>query len=204
MQSLDLVTWVQQQYGLTVSTVTVGNILKRKQELEEITPSNIDAKKPRVSRHPLLEEALVFWILQCQARNVAVTGNLIKVKARKFREQLEIGGTVEFSNGWPQKFQQRNQLKCIRSHGKSGSAITAGIEQAIPILKNVIKDYQPRDIYNMDETGLFYNLSPDKTIAQKQIEGLKEDQTRITLCLASNADGSDKLEPMIIGHFMST
>ncbi|KAI0999224.1 hypothetical protein K3495_g8973 [Podosphaera aphanis] len=28
----------------------------------------------------------------------------------------------------------------------------------------------------MDETGLFYNLSPDKTIAQKQIEGLKKDR----------------------------
>ncbi|RKF78619.1 CENP-B-like protein 2 [Golovinomyces cichoracearum] len=110
LKNKDLVTWVRQQYGLTVSTVTVGNILKRKQELEEMTSSNINDKKPRVSRHPLLEEALVFWILQCQARNVAVTGNLIKIKARKFREQLEIGGTVEFSNGWSQKLKQRNRL----------------------------------------------------------------------------------------------
>ncbi|KAI1003886.1 hypothetical protein K3495_g4332 [Podosphaera aphanis] len=53
----------------------------------------------------------------------------------------------------------------------------------------------------MDEPGLFYNLSPDKTIAQRQIEGLKKDKTRITLCLTSNADGTDKLEPLILGHF---
>ncbi|KAI1004883.1 hypothetical protein K3495_g3333 [Podosphaera aphanis] len=79
------------------------------------------------------------------------------------------------------------------------------MEQALPVLKNLIKDYQLRDINNMDETdifsGLFDNLSSDKTIAQKQIQGLKKDKTRITLCLASNADGSDKLELMIIGHF---
>ena len=49
--------------------------------------------------------------------------------------------------------------------------------------------------------GLFYNLSPDKTIAQRQIEGLKKDKTIITLCLTSYADGTDKLELLIIGHF---
>ncbi|KAI1004968.1 hypothetical protein K3495_g3249 [Podosphaera aphanis] len=60
LKSKDSVAWVQQQYGLTVSIVTIGNIWKRKQELEEMTPSNIVAKKPRVSQHPLPEEALVF------------------------------------------------------------------------------------------------------------------------------------------------
>ena len=81
LKNKDMVIWVEQQFGLTVSSVTIGNILKRKQELEEMTSSSLDVKKPRVSHHPLLEEALVFWILQCQSRNVAVTGNLIKVKA---------------------------------------------------------------------------------------------------------------------------
>ena len=97
----DMVTWVEQQFGLTVSSVTIGNISKRKQELEEMTSSNLDAKKPRVSHHPLLEEALVFWILQCQSRNVAVAGNLIKVKAQKFREQLSfpMAGYINSSKG---------------------------------------------------------------------------------------------------------
>ncbi|KAI0994996.1 hypothetical protein K3495_g13185 [Podosphaera aphanis] len=152
LKNKDLSAWVQQQYRLTVSLVTVGNILKKKQELEEMTPPSLFAKRPRISQHPQLDEALLFWVLQCESRRVAVTGSLIKAKAKKFSEQLGITER-EFSNGWLQRFQQRNQLRCIKSHGESGSAETAGMEQAIPTLQNTIQDYQLSDIYNMDETG---------------------------------------------------
>ena len=95
---------------------------------------------------------MLFWVLQCESRRVAVTGSLIKAKAKKFSKQLEITER-EFSNGRLQRFQQRNQLRCIKSHGESGSADTAGMKQAIPTLQNTIQGYQLRDIYNMDETG---------------------------------------------------
>ncbi|KAI1001231.1 hypothetical protein K3495_g6964 [Podosphaera aphanis] len=78
LKNKDLSAWVQQQYGLTVSLVTIGNILKREQELEEMTPTSLSAKRPRISQHPQLDEALLFWVLQCESRGVAVTGSLIK------------------------------------------------------------------------------------------------------------------------------
>ncbi|KAI1000231.1 hypothetical protein K3495_g7965 [Podosphaera aphanis] len=78
LKNKDLSAWVQQQYGLTVSLVTIGNILKRKQELEEMTPTSLSAKRPRISQHPQLDEALLFWVLQYESRRVAVTGSLIK------------------------------------------------------------------------------------------------------------------------------
>nr|CCA19907.1 hypothetical protein TRIADDRAFT_5525 [Albugo laibachii Nc14] len=52
----------------------------------------------------------------------------------------------------------------------------------------------------MDETGLFYCLAPNKTIAQRQVRGLKKSKTRVTVALMCNADGSDKHEPFIIVH----
>src|SRR5436190_3783859 len=52
----------------------------------------------------------------------------------------------------------------------------------------------------MDETGLFYNMAPDKTITQRQIEGSKKDKTRITIAFTCNANGSDQVEPLFIGH----
>jgi DDE superfamily endonuclease len=55
----------------------------------------------------------------------------------------------------------------------------------------------------MDETGLCYSLAPDRTIARQQIEGAKKDKTRITIALATNADGSEKLEPLFIGRAKS-
>ena len=152
LKNKDLSAWVQQQYGLTVSLVTNGNILKRKQELEEMTPTSLSAKRPRISQHPQLDEALLFWVLQCESRRVAVTGSLTKAKAKKISKQLGITER-EFSNGRLQRFQQRNQLRCIKSYGESGSADTAGMEQAIPTLQNTFQDYLLRDIYNMDETS---------------------------------------------------
>ena len=44
----------------------------------------------------------------------------------------------------------------------------------------------------MNETGLFYCMTPDKTIATRQIEGSKKNKTRIILNFACNADGTDK------------
>ena len=52
----------------------------------------------------------------------------------------------------------------------------------------------------MDETGLFYSLVPDRTIAQQRSAGCKKEKTRITLALTANADGTEKLPPLFIGH----
>ena len=43
-------------------------------------------------------------------------------------------------------------------------------------------------------------MAPDRTIARRQIEGSKKDKTRLTFVFAANADGSHKMEPLIIGH----
>nr|CCA27075.1 hypothetical protein TRIADDRAFT_5525 [Albugo laibachii Nc14] len=52
----------------------------------------------------------------------------------------------------------------------------------------------------MDETGLFYCVAPDKTIARRPVEVSKKIQTRVTVALTCNADGLDKCEPFIIGY----
>jgi len=46
-----------------------------------------------------------------------------------------------------------------------------GIDEHMQILRGKIATYDHDDVYNMDETGLFYNLAPDTTIASSQIEG---------------------------------
>ena len=53
----------------------------------------------------------------------------------------------------------------------------------------------------MDETGLFYRLEPDHTLATRRLSGRKKDKERITIALCANADGSHKLDPLIIGKF---
>ncbi|CAG8700032.1 16226_t:CDS:1, partial [Dentiscutata heterogama] len=59
-------------------------------------------------------------------------------------------------------------------YGESGSANLEAIELNLPIIICKTDKYSLRDIYNIDETRLFYSIAPDHTITSCQIEGAKK------------------------------
>ena len=59
--------------------------------------------------------------------------------------------------------------------------------------------YRPEDVYNADETSLFFQMTPDQTLAIQAVKGKKKDKARITILLCMNATGTDKLKPLVIG-----
>uniref|UniRef100_A0AAV1TDU0 HTH CENPB-type domain-containing protein n=1 Tax=Peronospora matthiolae TaxID=2874970 RepID=A0AAV1TDU0_9STRA len=198
-----LAAWTKDAFDLqkALSQAAISKIIKKRKELEAMETTDLSAKRPRTVQHPAVDEAVAFWVLQCQHRGVALTGDLIRAKAQTFAGSMGVSEeNISFSHGWLHKFQQRHKLRAVRIHGESGSADMGALEEALPHLKAVVAGYAPRDVYNMDETGLFYSMTPDKTIAQQEVEGFKKDKTRITVALTANADGSDKLPPVFIGH----
>ena len=59
-------------------------------------------------------------------------------------------------------------------------------------LSVLILEYKVEDVYNMDESGLFYHLHPDKTISSGPVKGCKKAKDCVTLMFCTNADGSYK------------
>ena len=57
------------------------------------------------------------------------------------------------------------------------------------------------DIYNCDETALFWQLEPSKTLAQCPVIGTKKSKNRVTILLTCNATGKDKLKPLFIHKY---
>ncbi|KAJ8896736.1 hypothetical protein PR048_002081 [Dryococelus australis] len=59
----------------------------------------------------------------------------------------------------------------------------------------------PMDVYNADETGLLYNLMPDRTLAVKgdTCKVGKRSKERLTVILCANMDGSDNVMLMAVG-----
>jgi hypothetical protein len=56
----------------------------------------------------------------------------------------------------------------------------------------------------MDETGLFFRMLPDKSLTTSdKVTGAKKNKDRITVSLCSNADGSEKLKPLVIGKSLN-
>ncbi|KAF7685435.1 Jerky like protein [Cucumispora dikerogammari] len=55
------------------------------------------------------------------------------------------------------------------------------------------------DIYNMDETGLFYKLIPSKTVCKSVREGYKILKDRVFIALCSNFSETHRMKYLIIG-----
>ena len=68
---------------------------------------------------------------------------------------------------------------------------------------SVKSKFSPRDIFNLDEAGVFFNMIPERTynIKGQNCHGGEKSKQRVTVVLICNADGSEKLRPWIIGKF---
>ena len=54
------------------------------------------------------------------------------------------------------------------------------------------------DIYNMDETGLYFRAHHNKTLAQGKVKGWKLQEERVTLALDVNLTGTYKLKLLVL------
>ncbi len=125
---------------------------------------------------------------------------MIHQKAAQFLERLLPNvPKFEFSSGWLAKFKQRHQIRSHRRFGENGAADTEIIEESLPRIRTILDQYALVDIYNIDETGLFYRMQAGNSLATRQLEGCKQNKERITITVCCNVDGSDKLPLWIIG-----
>jgi hypothetical protein len=66
-------------------------------------------------------------------------------------------------------------------------------------IQAICNQYEPDNIYNMDETKLFWRLTPNGSLVSKGQAGQKKDKTRITVVAACDATGTDRLPLWVIG-----
>ena len=69
-------------------------------------------------------------------------------------------------------------------------------------LPELLRQYDPDDVYNADETALFYQCLPNKTFmlkGEKASRGVKESKLRLTVLVTTNMLGNDKVDLLMIG-----
>jgi hypothetical protein len=121
--------------------------------------------------------------------------------AQDIGRALEISSEeLKFSSGWLQNFKKRFGLRSVKMHGEAASAPLTSLDEERVTLRRLLSDYRQEDIFNADETGLFYRMPPGRTLAtSSNVPGHKKDKTRITVLLGCNSTGSEKLKPLVIG-----
>ena len=65
-------------------------------------------------------------------------------------------------------------------------------------IRSIMEDYLLADIYNMDETALYWRSSPDNSLESEELKGGEADKSWITINFCCNADGSHKLDIFFI------
>ncbi len=93
---------------------------------------------------------------------------------------------LQFFSGWLHKFKNHNRIYQKKLHEKADSADNAAIIKTLPLLHEKCATYSLEKIYNMDKTGLFYQLEPDRILATKCLSEHKKNKECIFIALCSN------------------
>ena len=72
------------------------------------------------------------------------------------------------------KFKQRNGLHKINYSGEANSASLTTLSEERSWLQRLLANYNKENIYNADETGLFYWMELNQTLSTSAISGQKK------------------------------
>ena len=95
--------------------------------------------------------------------NVPVNGPLMSQKANELARELDIE-SWEASDGWLHHFKHRHCLAFESVCGESATVTPEKMDKWLhETLPHLLEQYDPSNVYNVDETGLFYQCLPNKT-----------------------------------------
>ncbi|XP_071081459.1 tigger transposable element derived 5-like [Haliotis cracherodii] len=200
---------VSRQSGVPAGTIR--GWIKNEEKLQSAATECHDSKGPQTKRirgadDTTLDKALFEWFTQSRHECIPLSGEILKVQAKKMSRKINgDNDTFKASDGWLWRFQRRQGIKSITVSGESKSADVESAAAYPSILRDIIdvEGLHDEHIYNADETGLYYRMLTDKTLAEKndprQKTGFKKAKQRVTVLLACNKTGHHKLKPLVIG-----
>ena len=192
------------ELGAKQSTVNGWFNEEEKRKIITAFQNNIKSskrKRLRGSKYQDIDESLFEWMKKARLNNVPINGPILMKKADDFAVLLN---NQEFhaNNGWLERFKQRFNITYNSLNGESAKVSEYAKETWInSVLPSLIEGYEKNDIFNVDETGLFFKLKPNKTmsISGEKCFGGERSKERITILFCCNSDGSEKLKPIVIG-----
>ncbi|XP_053129291.1 tigger transposable element-derived protein 1-like [Hemicordylus capensis] len=199
------------EYGRSASTIVT--ILKDKERImgRETAKGVTILTKNRPAIMDEVEKLLLLWIHEKERAGDTVTSAVVCAKARALHADLiaQQPGTSheEFkaSHGWFEKFKMTSGIRSVVWHGEAASSDLAAAEEfATEFLETVTaKGYLPEQVFNCDETGLFWKRMPRRTfITQEETKmpGHKPMKDCLTLLFCANARGDLKVKPLLVYH----
>ena len=68
-------------------------------------------------------------------------------------------------------------------------------------LYQILRDYDLKDIFNYDETGLFWKMKPSYIISNGPVAGTKQSKNCVTILFTCNSTRTEKLRLLFIHKY---
>lgn len=160
----------------------------------------------KLSYPPEIDEQLYKWVLERREQDlVAVSSTSIKMKALSLIKPIL--PDFKASVGWFHGFMLRNNLS-LRAKTGVAQMLPADLEEKVAHFRQSINhirqnsDFDYDFIANMDETPIYLDMVPSKTVDRKgkktiKIRTTKSEKCHVTAVLACSSTGN-MLPPMVI------
>ncbi len=181
------------------------SILERSALLSEEAKQKIF--RASVGQFTKLEDMLYIWIDSMHRARLPVPPFLAIAKVKNTASTLSIF-YLDFKASWQwlSCFRTRRGLQKMLLHGEGAEVDKNDLEllSALEELYSIIAQYNPENVYNMDETGLFFRLLPRYFILMlnediSSTRGKKKVKDRVSLIVCANASGTHKIPCVMIG-----
>ena len=135
---------------------TVSSILREKDKWLSIDSDmpKLSLKKQRPPAWPQLEESLSIWMDQAIRYNRTLSGHIMKEKAKRFAELLQINKFTA-SSGWFDGFKKRYNVREYLRAGKGNSAPLENLPEFRSQLQDIIKNYELRNVFSINKNHWF-------------------------------------------------
>lgn len=161
-------------------------------------------KTLRKAVYPEMEKRLYAWFCRQRSRHVPISYEIMCEKAKQIYAETYGSDNFVASRGWIVNFKNRHGLRALKICGEKLSNNEEAVEPFKRNLAAKIKNLNlsSKQIYNADESALYWKILPEKTMVrsnEKCAPGRKISKERVTFLCCTNADGSHKLKPLVIG-----
>jgi hypothetical protein len=115
---------------------------------------------------------------------ILITRELSKLKVTEFWNAIPCykkQSSPTWRNGWFDEFKTWHQLKQYWQYNEAASAnIGTATKAMIYTIRQATKEYEPADIYNMNEMSLSWKIILDRSLGSQSQSGLKQNNKAVS------------------------
>ena len=205
-QKKDIITGLKEQHlspeflaeRYNVSISTIYRIQADEKEIMEATGVSLSLKRKRSQQYDEIDLYLIEWVEQALFKNLIITDDILRAQALFFAKQQNITD-FKASHNWVLAFKKRHGIRSVSIQGESTSVNRVTVKKYIEDFQTTVKEFEAKNVFNLDETALFYKLLPNKTLCnQAKASGVKSSKERVSVAFCVSLAG-EKMTPLVIG-----